>query len=76
MAGQAPVSVLFTRRTCDTEPNPFSFTRRRTSRVGSNVTVEYGHDHPASRLPAHVSVIGGRYSIGCTGTFTREPWHD
>jgi VWFA-related protein len=73
VAGQAePVSVTFTRRTCDTEPNPFSFTTltgvRPTATATSNAVTITGIE-----VPAHISVIQGAYSIGCNGTFTRDP---
>ena len=72
VTGHAPVSVLFTRRTCDTEPNPFAFDAQtnvaRSTNVTSNTVTISGIE-----AAAHVSVIGGRYSIGCNGTFTASP---
>lgn len=73
VAGQAaPVSVAFTRRTCDTEPNPFSFNSltgvRPNATATSNAATITGIE-----VPAHISVIQGRYSIGCTDTFVDAP---
>jgi hypothetical protein len=73
VTGQAaPVSVAFTRRTCDTEPNPFSFnsvTDIRTSTAAtSNAATIMGLE-----VPAHISVLQGRYSIGCNDTFVDAP---
>ncbi len=66
------VSVAFTRRVCDTEPDPFSFTSRTglapsTGATSETVTIT------GIEVPAHISVIGGTYSIGCTDTFTNDP---
>ena len=72
VAGRQPVTVLFTRRVCDTEPDPFSFTSQTGVNVGSTIqsnTVTI----MGLEVPAHVSVIGGAYSIGCTNTFTQSP---
>jgi VWFA-related protein len=65
-------SAIFTRRTCDTEPNPFSFTTLTgrapgTGATSNEVTIE------GIEVPAHISVIGGNYSIGCTDTFVSDP---
>jgi hypothetical protein len=65
-------SVLFTRRICDTVPDAFSFATARNVNPGETVT------SPAVTIsgievPAHISVIQGQYSIGCNGTFTRDP---
>jgi hypothetical protein len=73
VAGQAaPATVAFTRRTCDTEPNPFSFTSltgvRPNATATSNVVTITGLE-----VPAHISVIQGRYSIGCNDTFVSNP---
>jgi hypothetical protein len=73
VAGQtAPVTVAFTRRTCDTEPNPFSFNSltgvRPSATATSNAATITGLE-----VPAHISVIQGRYSIGCTDTFVDVP---
>ena len=75
ITGQAPEAVLFTRRTCDTEPDPFSFTAQagldRGEVVTSNEVTINGIE-----VPAHISVIGGRYSIGCgpnDADFTDQP---
>src|SRR6185295_14532231 len=72
VTGRAPVSVLFTRRTCDTEPDAFTFDAQtnvaRSSNVISNSITISGIESPA-----HISVIGGRYSIGCNATFTSSP---
>jgi VWFA-related protein len=75
VTGQAPVSVLFTRRICDTEPNPFSFNALtgldRGETVTSNTVTITGIE-----VPAHISVIAGSYSIGCgpnDSDFTSQP---
>jgi VWFA-related protein len=73
VAGQAaPVTIAFTRRTCDTEPNPFSFTSltgvRPNATATSNAATITGLE-----VPAHISVIQGRYSIGCNDTFVSDP---
>jgi len=64
--------VLFTRRTCDTEPDAFSFQSATNLKPGQSITSQ-----PATisgiEVPAHISVLQGQYSIGCTSTFTRDP---
>jgi VWFA-related protein len=75
ITGQAPVSVLFTRRTCDTEPDPFSFDAQTGLDQGEVVT---SNEETISgiEVPAHISVIGGTYSIGCgpsNADFTDQP---
>jgi VWFA-related protein len=75
ITGQAPAAVLFTRRTCDTEPAAFSFNSLtgldRGETVTSNEVTITGIE-----VPAHISVIGGTYSIGCgpnEADFTNQP---
>ncbi len=69
---QAAVHVLFTRRVCDTEPDPFDFTSQSgvdpSEDVVSNTETITGLE-----VPAHISIISGAYSIGCNGTFTNSP---
>lgn len=73
VAGQAaPATAVFTRRTCDSEPNPFNFgsvTGVNTSRTVTSDPVTI----TGLEVPAHISVIQGRYSIGCTATTTEQP---
>ena len=66
------ITVPFTRRTCNTTPDDFTFTAVTNVDPGevvrsNTVTIE------GIEAPAHVSVIQGSYSIGCTGTFTNDP---
>ena len=74
VAGPPPetATASFTRRVCDTEPDPFSFTSQadvaRSTDVTSNTETITGLE-----VPAHISVINGTYSIGCNGTFTGDP---
>jgi hypothetical protein len=72
VSGQSPESVQFTRRQCDTTPDSFSFASETDVREGSAVT---SNEVTISgiEVPAHISVIQGRYSIGCTDTFTNDP---
>ena len=73
VTGQAPVSALFTRRTCDTTPDPFAFqtitnVNRGVLTQSNTVTIQ------GLEVPAHISIITGEYSVGCTaGNFTRNP---
>jgi VWFA-related protein len=73
VAGQAaPATAQFTRRICDAEPNPFSFTAQTgletsTAATSDAVTIL------GLEVESHVGVIQGDYSIGCTGTFTNNP---
>ena len=75
VTGQAaPASVNFTRRTCDTVPDPFTFTAQNNVTPGEFVnsnTVTINGIEPG--VPAHISVIAGSYSIGCTSNFTLDP---
>jgi VWFA-related protein len=74
VTGQAPVSTLFTRRTCDTEPDPFDFPAQ--TGVEPNETITSNEETITGLtdgVPAHISVIQGAYSIGCNGTFTTDP---
>ncbi len=75
ITGQATESVLFTRRTCDTEPDPFSF-NAQTNLPRSEVVTSNEVTISGIEVPAHISVISGFYSIGC-GTddadFTNQP---
>jgi VWFA-related protein len=73
VTGQMPVSASFTRRTCDTTPDAFGFNAvtgvNRGATVQSNAVEINGLE-----VPAHISVIQGEYSIGCTdANFTRDP---
>jgi VWFA-related protein len=75
VTGQATESVLFTRRTCDTEPDAFSFNAQTGVERGATVT---SNEVTISgvEVPAHISVIGGTYSIGCgpdEADFTNQP---
>jgi VWFA-related protein len=72
VTGQAPVDVQFTRRTCDTEPNPFAFTSQ-TGLDPEEVVVSNTVTITGLEAPAHISVISGAYSIGCTGADTQAP---
>jgi VWFA-related protein len=74
VAGETPVSNQFTRRTCDTEPDPFDFAAQ--TGVEPNETVTSNEETITGLTdgePAHISVIQGAYSIGCDGTFTTDP---
>ncbi len=66
VTGQAPVSVPFTRRTCDTVPEAFSFDSVTGVDPGEVVTSE-----PATisgiEVPAQISVISGDFSITANG---------
>ncbi len=69
-----PASVQFTRRVCDTEPDPFTFTSQTGVAVNSGVTsntVTITGIEPG--VPADISTQIGTYSIGCNGTFTGAP---
>ena len=72
VAGRQPVTTHFSRRTCDTEPDDFSFTNQTgvepSATVTSNTETITGIE-----VDAHISVLQGTYSIGCTGTFTSNP---
>jgi VWFA-related protein len=74
--GNPPViettTKFFTRRQCDTAPNPFTFTDQTNVRVGAAVTSN-AVTISGIEVGAHISVLQGRYSIGCTDTFTNEP---
>jgi hypothetical protein len=65
-------TVPFTRRTCNTTPNDVTFNAVTNVDPGevvtsNTVTIE------GIEAPAHISVINGSYSIGCTATFTTDP---
>jgi VWFA-related protein len=66
------VTTPFTRRTCNTAPNAFSFASQTNVAPSTAIT-----SAPATisgiEAPAQVSVINGSYSIGCTATFTTDP---
>jgi VWFA-related protein len=70
--GPQSVTSPFTRRTCDTEPTPFSFASQNNVRVGDAV-VSNEVTIAGIEVPAHISVIGGKYSIGCSATFVSVP---
>ena len=72
VSGQLPATRLFTRRTCDTEPNASTFTAQTGVAPGASVTSNTV-TIAGLEVPAHISVIQGTYSIGCTGTFTGNP---
>jgi len=72
VTNNAPASVLFTRRTCDTVPDFFSFTSRTNVTTSANV-VSDTVTIAGLEVPAHISIIQGAYSIGCTTDFTRNP---
>ena len=70
IAGQAaPANATFTRRACDLTPNPFTFTSQTgvatNSQVTSNAVTITGIE-----ADAPIDSENGRYSVGCTGTFT------
>ena len=71
VANETPTSVQFTRRVCDTEPNPFTFTNQTgvavSTGVTSNTVTITGF---LDGVPADISTQIGTYSIGCNGTFT------
>lgn len=72
--GQDPVEVQYTRRVCDTEPDQFDFAAQ--TGVEPNETVTSNEETITGLtdgVPAHISVIQGAYSIGCSGTFTTDP---
>jgi VWFA-related protein len=72
VTGHPRVASDFARRLCDTTPDQFSFPTQNA--VPRNETML---SEPATimglEVPAHISVIQGRYSIGCTDSFTGEP---
>ncbi len=65
-------SAIFTRRTCDTEPDAFTFTSLTDRAPGTGVTSNTV-TITGIEVPAHISVIQGNYSIGCTETFINTP---
>jgi VWFA-related protein len=69
---QTTVSVQFTRRICDTEPNPFTFTNETGVAVNAQVTSNT-ITITGIESPAEISTQIGAYSIGCDGSFTRDP---
>jgi VWFA-related protein len=72
VTGRQPVTTHFARRTCDTEPDPFSFATQ--TGVEPNATVTSNTETITGiEVDAHISVIQGSYSIGCNGTFTTNP---
>ncbi len=72
VTGNAAVSTPFTRRQCDTVPDDFGFQDATNVRVSSAVTSNT-ITISGLEVPAHISVLQGRYSIGCTDTFTSDP---
>ena len=66
------VNVSFTRRICDSAPDPFSFAAQTgvepAAEVTSNTVTILGLE-----VAAHISVLRGTYAVGCTGTFTETP---
>jgi VWFA-related protein len=74
VTGEVAVTVHYTRRSCDTEPNPFSFAAQTGVDPDEMVTSdEVSITGITDGVPAHISVIQGSYSIGCDGTFTASP---
>ena len=74
VTNQNPVEVEFTRRTCDTQPNAFSFAAQTGVEPNETVTSdEVTITGITDDVPAHISVLQGSYSIGCDGTFTASP---
>jgi hypothetical protein len=70
VANQAtPASAQFTRRDCDTEPSPFTFTNQIGVAISSGVTSNTV-TITGLEVPADISTQIGTYSIGCNGTFT------
>jgi VWFA-related protein len=73
VAGQAAsASAVFTRRDCDVLPDPFSFasqTGLRTDRQATSNTVTI----TGIETDARIDSANGRYSVGCTDTFTSDP---
>ena len=71
--GPETASATFTRRTCDTDPDPFSFTSLTGQTPGTGARSETV-TITGIEVPAHISIIGGTYSIGCTEDgFTGDP---
>jgi hypothetical protein len=66
VTGQAPVSVLFTRRQCDTEPDPFTFATVTGVDQGEVVTSD-PETITGIEVPAQISIISGNYSITANG---------
>jgi hypothetical protein len=66
------VTTPFTRRTCNTTPNNFTFAAQTNVEPGTVVTSSTA-TIAGIEAPAHISVIAGSYSIGCNGTFTNDP---
>ena len=66
------VTVPFTRRTCNTTPDAFTFTAVTNVDPGEVVTSNTA-TIAGIETNAHISVIQGSYSIGCTATFTAVP---
>jgi VWFA-related protein len=66
-----PASSSFTRRDCDTTPDPFSFADRtdvaRSKQIKSNPVTISGLEAPAA-----ISITAGQYSIGCGDIFTND----
>jgi von Willebrand factor type A domain len=70
--GTETATAPFTRRTCNTTPNAFAFTSQTDVAPGTVVTSNAA-TVTGIEAPAHISVIGGSYSIGCTNQFTNAP---
>lgn len=70
VTGNAPVTVMFTRRICDTVPDPFSFTSQIDAEPDV-VVISNPQTITGIEVPAQISVTAGGYSIGCDGTFTQ-----
>jgi hypothetical protein len=68
----APATVEFTRRPCDTEPNPFTFTNQTGVAVDTMITSNT-ITITGIEVPADISTQIGTYSVGCNGTFTGAP---
>jgi VWFA-related protein len=65
-------TTSFTRRTCNTTPSAFTFASQSNVERGTVVTSSTS-TISGIEADAHVSVINGSYSIGCTGDFTTDP---
>jgi len=62
-----PATANFTRRTCDTAPDPFDFGAVTGVARGEIVTSD-PQEITGIEVPAHISVISGNYSISDDGT--------
>ena len=72
VTGHQPATKLFTRRTCDHRTQRVLLCGTNWRRPGYVSYVEHGHDYRRRGPGAHQR-HPGTYSIGCNGTFTRNP---